>query len=102
MKEEQEQNLTEPNPPEHPLDLESMEQFVARVHISKRDGVYGIEASKKIIDHLNPLGTGPNGYFIYYGVKVFPIGKMEEILKRESLSIDTILHKDKTTIMGRT
>jgi hypothetical protein len=84
---------------DHEADLEgeTVGDFVGRIATAQLDEkdsgeVQSIEACDRIIKHFNRRGLGGAEYFIYQGVKVFPIGKTEEILERESISADQKMH----------
>lgn len=74
-----------------------MNEFISRVAGAQRalqDG-YGtgaIEASDGIIKHFNRNGLNGGKYFIYQNIKVYPIGKTEEIELDESTPIEEKLH----------
>jgi hypothetical protein len=89
------------------LENESVGDFVGRIATAQLDGkdtgeVPTIEASEKIIKHFNRKGLGGSDYFIYQGVKVYPLGKTEEIEERESVSADEKMHGvSGGTVVGR-
>jgi hypothetical protein len=89
------------------LQNESVGDFIGRIATAQLDGkdtgeIQSIEASEKIIKHFNRKGLGGSEYFIYQGVKVYPLGKTEEIEERESISADERMHGTSGgTVVGR-
>lgn len=61
--------------------------FETKVSRAKAMGEEYVEASEELINHFNPLGMNGSEYFIYKGIKVFPHGKAEIILKEENIPL---------------
>ena len=67
-------------------ELTSFETAVAREQyefsLGKSDGA--IEASEDVIKYFNPHGLGNSQYFFYKNIKVYPVGKRDEIEEMEN------------------
>lgn len=62
--------------------------FRDEVTVAKAAGEEYIEAEPDLIDFLlGGKSTGPQGYMIYEGIKVFPTGKAEELIALHETSI---------------
>lgn len=86
-----------PDEPEIDLENESVGDFIGRIATAQLDEkdtgeIQSIEASDKLIKHFNRKGLNGALYFIYNGVKVYPIGKTEEIEAQEAVSADERMH----------
>lgn len=75
-------------------DLRDFQTTVAIAQHNRRshDERIEIEAAQKIIDHFNPNGVGPAGFFIFHGVYVYPEGRTAEIKAQGSEQIGKRLH----------
>lgn len=71
---------------------ETVHQFLDKIAVAKSMGQESVEASEDIIKHYNRNGLGTAEYFIYQGVKVYPKGKTDEIVKKEQETIYNKLH----------
>lgn len=78
---------------------ETVDEFLTKVAQAKREKEAGIETAQNIIDKFNRNGVGPSGYFIYEGIKCYPIGRREEIEAKESMQIGQILHGPKEALI---
>lgn len=58
-----------------------------------------IEASDEIIKYYNRNGLGEAKYFIFEGIKVYPMGKTEEIQKTEAEGLAQRLHGAKEGVV---
>lgn len=62
-----------------------------------------LEASQPIIDYYNPAGLGGTEYFIYKGIKIYPVGQIAKIKAEESVQLGQRLHGAKEgKVVGRT
>ena len=80
-------------------ELNLFHEKIAIAHETKEgDQLPEIEVPRKIINYYNRhsiKGFDKAGYFIYQGVKVFEIGKREELRDRDSMSIEVLVHGQK-------
>ena len=67
-------------------ELTSFETSIARelhlVSLGQSDGT--IETSEDVIKYYNPNGLGKSQYFFYKNIKVYPVGKRDEIDEMEN------------------
>lgn len=71
---------------------ETTREFLERLDVAKREGEEFIEASDDIISFYNRRGLNGGKYFIMEGIKVYPIGKMDEITAKEDESMEQRMH----------
>jgi len=79
---------------------ESVYAFEVRARIAAGQQEY-IEADDYIIRYFQPKGLGPSGFFTYAGLKVCPIGKSEEIARKEQVSMHELLQPDDGKVLNK-
>lgn len=57
----------------------TVSKFLDAINLAKMEGAESIETTQEIIDHFNRSGLNGAPFFIFQGIKVYPIGKSEEI-----------------------
>lgn len=57
----------------------TVSKFMDAISQAKMVGAESIETSQEIIDHFNRTGLNGAKFFIYSGIKVYPLGKSDEI-----------------------
>lgn len=82
--------------------VDVMTTFQNQVKAAKIQKLDSLEAPEAVFTALNPTGLGGAKFFIYEGIKVFPIGKTEEIEEEMNTSLyDKIHGKSGAFIEGR-
>lgn len=79
--------------------IDKMSAFQATVKAAKMQGVESLEATDEIIQYLNPTGLNGAKFFIYDGIKVFPVGKTDEIEAEMNESLYKKLHGENTAFI---
>lgn len=67
-------------------------EFESDISLAQSEGRESIEATEQIINHFNKKGLKGSSYFIYKGIKVYPLGKTEEIESEESIPATEKMH----------
>ena len=66
--------------------------FHDAIQIAQAEQADLIEADMDVIAHYNPQGLGGAQYWIFQGIKVFPTGKSDEIMEKESVPMEKRVH----------
>jgi hypothetical protein len=72
---------------------DTVSKFLDKIAVAKSMGDESIETSVDIIRHYNRRGLMGSEYFIYEGVKVYPVGKREEIEDLMKISVEESRHR---------
>lgn len=73
---------------------ELISEFAFRAQKAVQNGDEYIEAAPHIFDHFFPGGLGDAGYMTAYGIRVYPIGKADEIIEHERIPLHFRLHPE--------
>ncbi len=60
---------------------ETVSQFLDKIAVAKSSGEEWVETSPEIIMHYNRHGLNGAKFFIFEGIKVCELGKLDEIIK---------------------
>ncbi len=71
---------------------ETVNSFLDKIAVAKSNGDESIETTPEIISHYNRNGLNGAQYFIYSGIKVYPLGKKAEIEKKENEQMGQKIH----------
>ncbi len=73
-----------------------------KIALAKANGDESIETTPEIISHYNRGGLNGAKFFIYSGIKVFPVGEQESIEAEMDEPVANKIHgKDELQVMGR-
>lgn len=71
---------------------ETISTFLDKIATAKGQGEESIETTPEIIAHYNRNGLNGAEYFIYNGIKVYPLGKKAEIEAKENEQLGQKIH----------
>lgn len=71
---------------------ETVNEFMGKIAVAQSQGLESIETTNEMIAHFNKKGLNGGKYFIYGGIKVYPLGKTEEIEEDEQTPLTEKLH----------
>lgn len=73
----------------------TVSRFLDAISHAKMTGEESIETTQEVINHFNRQGLNGAKFFIYSGIKVYPLGKSDEI---EDTFTDPLELKTGTTV----
>jgi len=81
---------------------QDIRDFISQIAVCKSQGMEELESSNEIIKYYNRGGLGDAKYFIFEGIKVYPLGQMETIKKEaeEQMSVRLHGHKEGRVVGG--
>lgn len=79
-----------------------MNGFLNQIAMAQYNKVEWVETTPEVINHFNRNGVGKVGYFIFNGIKVCEVGKLQTILGEESIPLSERIHgaEEGTVISG--
>lgn len=69
-----------------------LDGFESKISRAQFDGVDHIETAQPVIDYFNKKGLNGAKYFIYKGIKIFPVGTAAKIMEEEQTPLSVTLH----------